>query len=233
MIILSSKKYSFRIEGVYTMSNEIDAELLSAFVFETNSELEELDDILLEAERNHNLSDENINSIFRITHTIKGSAAMIELGSISTLAHTVEDIFYIIRDDPSKLSLIFDALFDLVFKTSDFLKNEMRNLESSQYQPEDPSELIRQLEEQASIMKGEAPLNQEDQAITPSASAPDQSEAPLKEGFQKIRVFFDDDCQMENMAAVFTSLPSCKTAVTSSLPSLKTRNPIPLYQRRS
>ena len=87
------------------MDNEMD-NLMAAFTHETNEGLEHLDEILLESERDKNISEENINSIFRITHTIKGSAAMMELGGISSLAHAVEDVFYIIREDPQKLTIV-------------------------------------------------------------------------------------------------------------------------------
>ena len=45
--------------------------LMAAFTHETNEGLEHLDEILLESERDKNINEENINSIFRITHTIK------------------------------------------------------------------------------------------------------------------------------------------------------------------
>ena len=71
--------------------------LMEAFIHETNEMLEQLDAILLESERAKSITDENINSIFRITHTIKGSAAMMSFNTISTLAHSVEDVFFILR----------------------------------------------------------------------------------------------------------------------------------------
>ena len=99
--------------------SEIDSgmeSLVEAFIYETSGLLDELDEILLESEKAKNISEDNINMIFRITHTIKGSAAMLEFAEMSTLAHAVEDVFYIIREDPSKLDLVFDAIFDLVFR---------------------------------------------------------------------------------------------------------------------
>ena len=61
--------------------------------------LDQLDEILLESEKEKTISENNINSIFRITHTHQGSAAMLEFDEMSTLAHAVEDVFYIIRED--------------------------------------------------------------------------------------------------------------------------------------
>ena len=104
--------------------------MLEVFIHETNEMLEQLDEILLDSERAKSITDENINSIFRITHTIKGSAAMMSFNTISSLAHTVEDIFYLLREDPSKLSIVFDSIFDLVFQASDFFKRELESLQS-------------------------------------------------------------------------------------------------------
>ncbi|MEG1874896.1 MAG: Hpt domain-containing protein, partial [Angelakisella sp.] len=50
--------------------------MIEMFIFETTTLLEQLDEILLNSEKNQNMTDENINEIFRIMHTIKGSAAM-------------------------------------------------------------------------------------------------------------------------------------------------------------
>ncbi len=195
--------------------------LMAAFTHETNEGLEHLDEILLESERDKNISEENINSIFRITHTIKGSAAMMELGGISSLAHAVEDVFYIIREDPQKLTIVFEALFDLVFQSSDFLKNEMEKLQAGGYVEDDPSALIAQLREQAAVMKGEA---SEAPAPAPAAAAPAAPAAPAEakaepapEGSYRIRVFFEDDCQMENMRAfmLMTQLKHCCESISS------------------
>lgn len=210
--------------------SEIDSgmeSLVEAFIYETSGLLDELDEILLESEKAKNISEDNINMIFRITHTIKGSAAMLEFAEMSTLAHAVEDVFYIIREDPSKLDLVFDAIFDLVFQTSDFLRKEIAALQTSSYTPADPSALVEQLHVQAAIMKGEAEASAQTQSAAPAAApaAPEaaapvqqeQSVAPAGTGALRVRVHFDDGCQMENMRAfmLISQLKGCCTSVES------------------
>ena len=210
--------------------SEIDSgmeSLVEAFIYETSGLLDELDEILLESEKAKNISEDNINMIFRITHTIKGSAAMLEFAEMSTLAHAVEDVFYIIREDPSKLDLVFDAIFDLVFQTSDFLRKEIAALQTSSYTPADPSALVEQLHAQAAIMKGEAEASAQTQSAAPAAApaAPEatapvqqeQSAAPAGTGTLRVRVHFDDGCQMENMRAfmLISQLKGCCTSVES------------------
>ena len=210
--------------------SEIDSgmeSLVEAFIYDTSGLLDELDEILLESEKAKNISEDNINMIFRITHTIKGSAAMLEFAEMSTLAHAVEDVFYIIREDPSKLDLVFDAIFDLVFQTSDFLRKEIAALQTSSYTPADPSALVEQLHVQAAIMKGEAEASAQTQSAAPAAApaAPEatapvqqeQSAAPAGTGALRVRVHFDDGCQMENMRAfmLISQLKGCCTSVES------------------
>lgn len=74
--------------------------LMEAFIYETTTLLEQLDEIMLESEKERNISGDNINEIFRIMRTIKGSAAMMGFTGISNMAHSVEDVFYIIREIP-------------------------------------------------------------------------------------------------------------------------------------
>ena len=169
--------------------------MLDVFVHETDTMLEELDEVLIVSEKAHNIDDDNINTIFRITHTIKGSAAMMNFEGMSNLAHSIEDVFYILRDNPEKLKVVFDTIFDLVFQSSDFLKDELNQIRTGVYEPGDPTELIDKIHAQVAILKGEAPAEKTKEAETvesaPAVEADDNSET--------LHVFFDDGCQMENI----------------------------------
>ena len=182
--------------------------LLEAFIHETNEMLEQLDEILLDSERAKSITDENINSIFRITHTIKGSAAMMSFNTISTLAHSVEDVFFILRENPSSLNLIFNSIFDLVFKASDFFKRELEKIQAGEYIEGDASDILAQLAAQTAIVKGTA------EPASPSAQGSaddDSSELPSGDGMASILVFFENDCGMENVRAfmLLGQLSSC------------------------
>lgn len=187
-----------------------DFSLLEAFVHETNEMLEQLDEILLDSERAKSISDENINGIFRITHTIKGSAAMMDFNTISRLAHSIEDVFYILRENPTKLGLIFGSIFDLVFKASDFFKSELAKLQGGEYTQGDASGIIAQLAQQAAVIKGE---NAAKETLSPAGRAADSPEPEAANGGTTvcIRVFFENDCGMENIRAymLLNQLGSC------------------------
>lgn len=170
--------------------------MLDVFVHETDTMLEELDEVLIDSEKAHNIDDDNINTIFRITHTIKGSAAMMNFEGMSNLAHSIEDVFYILRDNPEKLKIVFDTIFDLVFQSSDFLKDELNQIRTGVYEPNDPSELIDKIHAQVAILKGEAPAESTGDVPAESAEAP---AVEADEDSETLHIFFDDGCQMENI----------------------------------
>lgn len=121
--------------------------MLELYLFEATGLLDQLDDILLQSEADNSLTEENINEIFRIMHTIKGSSAMMAFNLVSMVSHKVEDIFAIIRDAgiPEEK---FPALFDLVLKVSDFLKDEIKKIQNG----EELSAENKELEAEVQIM---------------------------------------------------------------------------------
>ena len=186
--------------------------LLDTFVYESNTMLEQLDEILLESERVQNISHDNIDSIFRIMHTIKGSAAMMGFTAISGLGHAVEDVFYILREGPEKLAQVFNSLFDLVFQSSDFLKREVERVTDADYAEGDPSEMVGRLHELSAVMKGAAPAAGGEAATTAAdVAASSAREDRGRSDFRRVRIYFEDDCQMENMRAfmLLTQLANC------------------------
>ena len=172
--------------------------MLDVFVHETDTMLEELDEVLIVSEKAHNIDDDNINTIFRITHTIKGSAAMMNFEGMSNLAHSIEDVFYILRDNPEKLKVVFDTIFDLVFQSSDFLKDELNQIRTGVYEPSDPTELIDKIHAQVAILKGEAPAESAETSET-AETADSASVIEAGENSETLHIFFDDGCQMENI----------------------------------
>ena len=113
------------------MGNGNDS-ILEAYLFETNSLLEQLDSLVLAAEEKDSFSEEDVNTIFRIMHTIKGSSAMMEYSSLMTIAHRAEDLFAIVRDKSMEIvpEALRPALFDLLFQIIDFFRGEIERIEN-------------------------------------------------------------------------------------------------------
>ena len=115
------------------MDNNLD-NLLDTYLFETNSLLEQLDELLINAEKNTDFTSDDVNEIFRIMHTIKGSSAMLEFTSLMTIAHHIEDLFFYIRENGiSKLDSTHKSeLFNLMFKSTDKLREEVQKVENNE-----------------------------------------------------------------------------------------------------
>ena len=128
------------------MSNGTDS-ILDAYLYETNTLLEQLDSIVLAAEQQDCFSQEDINTIFRIMHTIKGSSAMMEFNSVMTIAHRAEDLFSIIREQ--SLDVVPESkrpeLFDLLFQTIDFFRQEVEHIENEEPLTEDIDSLLQKV----------------------------------------------------------------------------------------
>jgi len=77
---------------------DIDPELLTNFLDESEESLATLDSLFVELEQNPHNKD-IIGSIFRVAHSIKGLAAFLNLRDIKDLTHELETVLANIRDD--------------------------------------------------------------------------------------------------------------------------------------
>ena len=106
----------------------VDNSLFDMFVFETTQLLDQLEGVIINSESN-GISG-NIDEIFRIMHTIKGSAAMMMFDDISTLAHSIEDLFFFLREEKPEY-VDYAQLTDLVLDAMDFIKVEIDQIQES------------------------------------------------------------------------------------------------------
>lgn len=109
-------------------------DMMEAYLFEMNTLLEQLEELVLSAEKAGSFSQDDVNEIFRIMHTIKGSSAMMEYNSLMTIAHRIEDLFFIVREKTMDwISPKFrPELFELVFQSIDFFRSEIDKLEKNE-----------------------------------------------------------------------------------------------------
>jgi len=104
--------------------------MLDMYFFETNSLLEQLDEILLRTEQANAFESDDIKEIFRIMHTIKGSSAMMGFDNLSVLAHKAEDMFFVIRENPDVITDV-SFVYDLVFQVSDSYKAQIEAIQNN------------------------------------------------------------------------------------------------------
>ncbi len=177
-------------------------EILDMYIYETGTLLEQLETIVLEAEKADTFSQENVNEIFRIMHTIKGSSAMMEFDSLATVAHRIEDMFFIIRE--GTMSVVSEenrpALFDVVFQSIDFFRGEVEKVESGEPLDKGIDSFLTNINTLISKIKGEEPAQPEPApAAAPAGPAPEPVSAA---GFPfGLQVNFEEGCGMESLRA--------------------------------
>jgi len=91
---------------------------LFKFKEETDERLDNLNKALLNLEE-HPEDERLLNEIFREAHTLKGSAKMVGLASISRIAHQIEELFSRIKEKQVKLT---PEINDLLFECLDSIK---------------------------------------------------------------------------------------------------------------
>ncbi len=176
-------------------SEMINDSVLQMYLFESSTLLEELDEILLQSEKSGLLSPENVNEIFRIMHTIKGSSAMMDYESITHVSHKLEDLFFVIRDKGLPGDA-FNELFDLVLKVSDYLKEEVAKVQAGAPLSQGNDSIVEEIMLLSERMGADrAPVTE--QAAGPIATG---AEHDLRNIYH-LCVRFALDCQMENIRA--------------------------------
>ena len=103
--------------------------MLDMFIFETTQHIEQLEQAVLSSEKTSCYTQTAINEIFRIMHTIKGSSAMMMFENITSLTHSVEDLFYYLREEKPQ-NVDCSALSDLILEGVDFIKVEMEKIKN-------------------------------------------------------------------------------------------------------
>ncbi len=180
--------------------------MVDMYIYESTSLLEQLDQIIMRTESNNKFEEEDINEIFRIMHTIKGSSAMMGLENMSTLAHSIEDMFFIIREEKPVIECV-ETLYEIVFSASDLLKAEIELLQDEDSIPTDFSEQMTKIENFVKYLKtgslpdGAKTAKKPKKAENKAAETTKSSSQPSPDGV-KIRVFFEDNCEMENLRAL-------------------------------
>lgn len=132
--------------------------MLEVYLLENTQLIEQLEEMFLNAEQNKMLTDDQINEVFRIMHTIKGSSAMMSFDSIAKLAHRLEDLFSSTRETAPPEEL-WPPIFDLVLEAVDIFKEEMEKISAGGQPDVDTSEIIDRAEKLHSQLKGEEVSN--------------------------------------------------------------------------
>ncbi len=185
--------------------------MLDTYLFETNSLLDRLDEMLVADEKDGDFSVDDINEIFRIMHTIKGSSAMMEFGSLAEISHHIEDLFFYIRDkgidslDPQHKK----ELFNLMFRSEDFLRGQVEKVEAGKALDTDLDSFSADINNFLKKISG-AQVDEPAAQDAPPAPADSPAAAPAaggenlpadKDAACFLHIFLEEGIGMENLRA--------------------------------
>lgn len=187
------------------MAEEFNTEsMLSVFLYESTQLLEKLEGIILEKQDEECFDDSDINEIFRVMHTIKGSSGVLMYENITKISHKLEDVFYYLREShPEDVPQM--ELVEKVLAVSDFITGELDKIKSGEEPDGDESALVKELDDFLGRIKGEIKkqgikLPKENKHEEPSQFyiMPVASEDSR---FYHIVIHYRNDTQMSNIRA--------------------------------
>jgi len=181
--------------------------MLEMFIFETNQLIEQLEQSILSSEQSSCYTQPAINEIFRMMHTIKGSSAMMMFENITSLTHSVEDLFYYLREEKPQ-NVDCSALSDLILEGVDFIKVEMEKIKNGDNADGDAFALIDNIKVFLSKLKQsnasskiaevkEHTVIQKQQYYI----SPEKLKTSIPKNVFKAVIYFEEGCEMENIRA--------------------------------
>lgn len=188
--------------------------MLDMFIYEMNQLLEQLEQLLIQGDAGYSMDD--INEIFRIMHTIKGSAAMMMYDNVSKTAHAMEDLFFFLREEePSEID--YSTLTDLVLEGTDFIKNDLAKISEGEDLDTDPTATIEKIKAFLAALKGEDPKDVKNKAgnlnDTATSNYHEKQDPDSKGDVYLCKIYFEEECEMANVRC-FTLINNLKDIIT-------------------
>lgn len=115
---------------------------MGEYLAELNEQLEELNDCLLQLESSDGDTTEITQKIFRLAHTIKGSAATMGFDGIASVSHAFEDLLDEVQARRVTLS---DEVVEAMLAAFDHIRSRAVALQDGEAFDEDPAPLVARL----------------------------------------------------------------------------------------
>ncbi len=145
-----------------------DPQIVQDFLTESGELLDQLEADLVELERSPR-DPEMLNKAFRALHTIKGSASFLALTNLVRIAHAAEGALNAAR---SGVIVVDRGAMDLLLRTIDVLRTQMRQLGEGTDLSEPPPDLVERL---TLLSEGKAPAASGAMPSSPAAEARDET----------------------------------------------------------
>lgn len=141
---------------------ELDPEILSVFFDEADEHLRRLNDALMQIEEaglNRALEPDQVDSIFRSFHSLKGASGMMGLTQINALTHCAENVWDQIRQ---KRRILDAKTVQLLFESLDALTQLIEQVKSGADESVEIAHLVKRLESlEENIADAESELSPE------------------------------------------------------------------------
>lgn len=179
--------------------------MIELYLFETYQLMEQLEQLVIYSERNSTYSKNDVNEIFRIMHTIKGSSAMMKYDNIAKVAHSIEDLFYFIREENSE-NIDFNIVSDIVLDGVDFIKAELEKVKNGDISEGSANDLIEKVESFLYVLKEDnrSPKNEQQNSENQKIEANIEEKVIInlssKNKFKAV-LNFEEGCEMEDFRA--------------------------------
>lgn len=187
------------------MAEEFNTDgMLDMFLYESSQLLEKLEGIILEKQDAECFDEADINEIFRIMHTIKGSSGIMLYENITRVSHKLEDVFYYLREShPDNVPHL--ELVEKVLTVSDFISGELEKIREGSKADGDEKQILEELDVFLKKLKGEI----RDQGIQmPRENKHEEPSqfyiapvASAESRFYQIVIHYRNDTQMSNIRA--------------------------------
>ena len=179
--------------------------MLDIFLFESSQLLEKLDELVIEKKDADAFDSDDINEIFRVMHTIKGSSGIMMFENIAKVSHKLEDIFYYIRESQPD-NIPHKELVGHVLDVSGFISEELDKIREGEDPDGDESEILSELETFLKMIKNEIESDKKKEMPPENVYvAPTQFYIPPvsteNSHFYKIHMTYRKDTMMSNVRA--------------------------------
>lgn len=159
------------------------------FLEEAAELFESADNVLLAAENNGSLTDDEMGQLFRDVHTLKGSGASVELAFFAEFTHDVENLMDKLRShkieyQPEMAETLIDGL--------DVMKEILELEVSNQINREKFQELTSSLLEEIRAYSNGSTTNKEEEQITQSVKVLEKIDTPISDEKEEFGFFSDD-----------------------------------------
>ena len=161
--------------------------ILGYFIEEAKEHLQTLEQGILQLSTSVR-DTEKVNEMFRAAHSVKGGAAMLGYTSIQKTAHSLEDSFKILKENPINVDQKLETLFLTGY---DYLQDLIERLESSaDFSDGDAAEILEQSEANFLLLQKYLAELLSGGGVTTNINIPQQVTANLK---QMLQIFKQPD----------------------------------------